>query len=131
MKMASNLFIGLTAILHILFFKLESFDFMKPEVLARFGLDANSGSFVKIWAFNQGFYNLFFALGLLYSLYLINTEKVEKGVTLASFILISIIGAGVVLYFSAPEKYIAAAIQALPALLGVICLHLSLKGTKA
>ena len=122
MKVISTITISITALIHILFFKLESLDFMKPEVLQKFGLDQSSGQFVKVWAFNQGFYNLFFAIGLFYSLFLINFKDQNEGRVLASFILISIVGAGVVLYASQPQKLSAALIQAIPALIAVISL---------
>jgi len=127
MKKVSAFFMGITAILHILFFKLESIDFMKPETLKRFGLDEHSGEFVKTWAFNQGFYNLFLAIGLIYSIFLLFKGNVERGVTLASFILLTITGAGLVLYISVPEKFSAALIQAIPAIIALITLKISQK----
>ena len=57
MRSLAKIFIALTGIFHILFFKMESIDFMKPEVFERFGLTLESASYVRIWAFNQGFYN--------------------------------------------------------------------------
>ena len=125
MVLFANIFVGLTAILHILFFKLESIDFMKPKTLRRFGLNSTSGAFVKTWAFNHGFYNLFLALGLLYSMFLINTGQIESGKVLANFILLLIVGAGVILAISAPKKYVAAITQAVPALLGILFIFFS------
>jgi putative membrane protein len=125
MDRIAQLFIGLTALLHLLFFKLESLDFMNPEVLSRFGLNEQNAEFVRVWAFNQGFYNLFLALGLLYSFFLIYFKKKSSGVLLCSFILLTIVGAGIVLFFSAPQKYLAALIQTVPALLGLIFLRIS------
>jgi putative membrane protein len=123
----TNIFIGLTALLHVLFFKLESIDFMKPAVLRKFGLDATSGSYVKVWALNQGFYNLFLAIGLFYSLYLLNTGSVESGKAIASFILLTIASAGVVLFLSSPDKLAAAIVQSAPALIGFALLLISFK----
>lgn len=117
--------IFITAILHCLFFKLESIDFMKVSVLKKFGLTQEEGAIVKIWAFNQGFYNLFLALGLFFSLFLLNSNQIEKGVILSSFILLTIFGAGIVLICSSPKSYPAALLQSLPALtalIAVLCL---------
>jgi putative membrane protein len=97
-------------------------DFMKERVFKKFGLNKEQASVVKVWAFNQGFYNLFLALGLFYSLFLLHGEYRESGKILASFILLLIVGAGVVLFASAPKKYPAAIMQAVPALLGLIAL---------
>jgi putative membrane protein len=110
----------LTALLHCFFFKLESVDFMKTKVLRRFGLKEHEGAVVKIWAFNQGFYNLFLALGLFYALYLIQLANNSSGILLAQFILLTIFGAGLVLLISAPKKYVAAMMQAVPAAIGFI-----------
>ncbi len=120
MDLIASLFILLTAIIHCLFFKLESIDFMKEKILKKFSLTTSEGSIVKIWAFNQGFYNLFLALGLFFSIYLLHGHQRESGKMLASFILLTIIGAGLVLFSSSPKKYPVAILQALPALLGFI-----------
>ena len=124
MLIAAQIFIAITAILHCLFFKIESIDFMKPQTLKKFGLTPEIGEHVKVWAFNQGFYNLFLAFGLFYSLYLLNTSSLLQGKTLALFILLTIFGAGVVLAFSAPQSRVAAMIQAGPALVGAVLLVL-------
>lgn len=125
MNNLASIFIFITAVLHCLFFKLESIDFMKTSVLKKFGLTKEEGIIVKIWAFNQGFYNLFLALGLFFSLFLLNTNQSEKGILLSSFILLTIISAGVVLLYSSPKSYPAALLQSLPALtalIAVLCL---------
>jgi putative membrane protein len=116
----ASLFIAITALLHAFFFKLESLDFMKPRTLQRFQLTPQDASVVKIWAFNQGFYNLFLACGLAYALDLLHGGHPVEGKVLAQFILLAITGAGLVLGFSAPQKKVAAAVQALPALIGFV-----------
>lgn len=112
MLIVAKIFIALTALLHCFFFKLESIDFMKPEVLKKFRLTADQAIHAKIWAFNQGFYNLFLAFGLFYSLYQIQTNNMLVGKSIAQFILLTIFGAGLVLLFSSPESKLAAMIQA-------------------
>lgn len=98
---------------------------MKDKTFKKFGLTKEQAVVIKPWAFNQGFYNLFLALGLFYSLLLLNTSEQEMGELLASFILVTIFGAGLVLYVSVPQKYLAALIQAVPALLGFLLLYFS------
>lgn len=120
MLMTFTFFVGLTALLHLLFFKLESIDFMKSSTLKKFGLNPDQGAIVKIWAFNQGFYNLFLALGLLYSLVLVYGNQFESGIVLARFILLTVFGAGLVLLASAPKKFSAALVQGIPALIGFV-----------
>ena len=127
MKYITYFFLSLTALLHIAFFKLESIDFMQPEVLERFKLNETSGELVRVWAFNQGFYNLFLAIGLLYSQYLIYKKDYITGKSLANFILLTIVGAGCVLYFSAPNSRLGAVLQATPALIGFLSLNIFIK----
>ena len=119
MTIVFNVFIVITACLHALFFKLESIDFMQAKVLKKFSLNQEQGAVVKVWAFNQGFYNLFLALGLFYSLYLNYSGQTELGLLLARFILITIVGAGVVLWISSPKKVVAAIAQAGSALVAL------------
>ena len=59
-----TIFVGLAALLHVLFFLLESVWFEKPFAWKRFGVaDQEKALVIKPWAYNQGFYNLFLALG--------------------------------------------------------------------
>jgi len=124
MKMIATVFMSLTALLHIFFFKLESIDFMKPEVLGRFGLTESAGAIVENWAYNQGFYNLFLAIGLIYAIVLYYRKKEVQARAIGEVISLIIVGAGVVLYISVPLKIIPAMIQAVPALLAFIFLKL-------
>jgi len=62
------------------------------------------------------------ALGLFYSILLLNTGHVSEGKAVASVILFAIVGAATVLFFSAPQKWTAALVQGLPALIGLILL---------
>lgn len=89
---------------------------MKEKVLKRFGLTVEQAQYVKLWAFNQGFYNLFLAFGLFYSLWVADSH----GLFLSRYLLAFIVGAGLVLMASSPKKYVAALIQALPALIALI-----------
>ena len=56
----------LAALLHVLIFCMESLWFMQPKIYRRFGAaDEAEAQAVRLFAFNQGFYNLFLALGIL------------------------------------------------------------------
>ena len=122
MDIAAYIFIGLTALFHVGFFIAESIRFMEPKTLKKFDLDSTKGAIIKPWAFNQGFYNLFLALGLGYSLILFYMGKVESGLILASYLLLYIVCAGVVLRLSVPKYKVFALIQAVPAAFGLIAL---------
>ena len=70
-------------------------------------------------AFNQGFYNLFLALGAGVGLALLSVNS-TIAFTLILFSALCMVGAGVVLFFSIRTSRRAAMIQAGPPLLGVL-----------
>ena len=70
-------------------------------------------------AFNQGFYNLFLAVGIIGgSLIAITHETV--GFTLMLFAASSMVGAGLVLFLSTKRSRRAALLQAIPPLVGIL-----------
>lgn len=71
MNVATQVAAFLAAALHVLIFGLESLWFMQPRVHRRFGAATPAdAAAVRLFAFNQGFYNLFLALGVLAGLVL-------------------------------------------------------------
>ena len=108
------------ALIHIWFFVMESLWFMRPAVWLRFGITSEAdASIVRSWAYNQGFYNLFLAIGVGVGLALVVSGSVESGRTLLLFACGSMVAAGVVLYLHNPRFLRAAAVQALPPLIAV------------
>ena len=55
----------LGGVLHVAIFVMESLVFRRPSVHARFGVHDEDLDAALPWAFNQGFYNLFLAVGAL------------------------------------------------------------------
>ncbi len=111
---------GLAALVHAWFFILESVWFMRPAVFARFGLaSAEQAAIVRSFAFNQGFYNLFLAVGVGLGLGLVATGSTEAGRAIVLFACGSMVAAGVVLVLHNPRFLRAAAIQVAPALVAV------------
>src|SRR5690606_3642234 len=53
----------LSAVLHVVIFVLEAVLFRRPDVHGRFATRPGDVDAVAPWAFNQGFYNLFLAIG--------------------------------------------------------------------
>ncbi len=106
-------FFILSGLLHIGFFLIESYFFQKSDGYKYFKIPKENHAPTKIWALNQGFYNLFLAIGILVGIYLISE-------TLILFCAISMIGAGIVLWFSAPQLRRGALIQMIPPLMGII-----------
>lgn len=115
MNPASQVFAFLAAALHVAIFCMESLWFMRPGVHKRFGAATVADAEARrLFAFNQGFYNLFLAIGIFVGLALIHFGgNVIVGRTLVLFCCACMIGAGVVLFLSAGRKmWRAAAIQA-------------------
>jgi putative membrane protein len=121
-----SILIALAAIFHIYVFTLESITWQTPKTWKTFGLPSQEhADIISPMAFNQGFYNLFLALGALVGLALlgINTTVAH---TLMMFSALSMVGAGVVLFFSVKESRRAAVIQAGPAMFGIVLVMLGL-----
>lgn len=118
LKWVSYTFFALSAIIHIIFFVAESVLFQKPDGYKIFKLNQADHAAAKIWAFNQGFYNLFLAIGMIIGLYFVHQGRREAAGLLVSFCGLSMIGAGLVLFLSAPHLRRGAYAQILPPLLG-------------
>jgi len=66
MILASLLFAFLAAALHVFIFTMESLTWTRPATWKRFGIASQSDAeTTKPMAYNQGFYNLFLAVGAL------------------------------------------------------------------
>lgn len=64
MILASLVFAFLAAILHVYIFTMESINWTKPKVWKTFNLPSQEhAEITKSLAYNQGFYNLFLAIG--------------------------------------------------------------------
>jgi len=128
------IFAIITAIFHILFFIAESVLWLEPyiyqNVLSKPDSSEGVGLFeqatlMKIVFFNQGFYNLFLALGLITGMIFVKNGSVEQGITLIGFCCLFAFGAGVVLALSA-GAFLGATVQALPPMMALIFLYLGL-----
>lgn len=111
MNLASQVFAFLAAALHVLIFCLESLWFMRPGVHKRFGAATIADAEARrLFAFNQGFYNLFLAIGIFVGLVLLHVGNVTVGRTLVLFSCACMLGAGVVLFLSAGRQMLRAAV---------------------
>lgn len=108
---------GVSAGLHVLFFVIESILFQKPQGYKYFKMSEQDHKGAKLWALNQGFYNLFFALGMFAGL-------IRNDHSLLVFCALSMIGAGVVLWVTAPRLLKGALIQMVPPALGLVLLFM-------
>lgn len=109
----------IAGLVHIMIFTMESVLFARPAVHGTFGVKASDLPTVRPWAFNQGFYNLFLALGALGGLLVVWTGSDSAGRAVAVFACASMLGAALVLLASNPKMVRAAAIQGLAPLIAV------------
>ena len=58
---AGMIFAGLAALVHVYIFVMESLRWTAPRTRATFGTTLEEAEVTKLFAFNQGFYNLFLA----------------------------------------------------------------------
>jgi putative membrane protein len=124
MSVLAQVFVGLAAALHVLFFVMESVVFMRPEVHRRFGLRTREeAELVRPMAYNQGFYNLFLAVGAVVGLVWAAGDGPDTaGTAVAGFACAVMFGAAVVLVTTGRRFLPAALVQGLPPLLALVLL---------
>ena len=111
MMIAATVFVGLAALLHVYIFWMESVGWTRPEVWRRFGVtDQAAADVTRPMAYNQGFYNLFLALGAALGLVLWWTGHDTAGRTLALFGTGSMAAAAAVLVATG-RRYLRAALS--------------------
>ncbi|ADG97535.1 protein of unknown function DUF1304 [Segniliparus rotundus DSM 44985] len=117
MLIAFEIFAALAALLHIVIFLMESVLWTKPAVYRRFGLQsAEQAAATKSLAYNQGFYNLFLAIGIFVGIAIGG----ESGEALTLFALSCIVAAALVLVSAGLSYLRAAATQATFAVIALV-----------
>ncbi|MDO9354264.1 MAG: DUF1304 domain-containing protein [Solirubrobacteraceae bacterium] len=133
MPLIAQIFAGIAAALHVLFFYLESVAFTKGSTYKSFGLATKEeADVVKPMALNQGFYNLFLAIGVVVGLvvgeYRLSDgmrygEGFVDGTALVGFGCAVMVGAAIVLLISSKGKLLRGAlIQGVAPLIALIAL---------
>jgi len=116
-------FAGLAALLHVYIFVLESVRWSHPSVWRIFGLTSQEAAdTTKPMAYNQGFYNLFLAIGAAVGvvLWAVNGVGDVAGRTLLLFSLGSMLAAALVLITSGRKYLRPAAVQGTLPLIGFV-----------
>jgi len=122
-----SVLVGIAALMHVYIFAMESLQWTKPAIWKRFGLTSQADAeTTKPLAFNQGFYNLFLAIGVGTGLVLLAAGVVEVGLGMIFLAAGSMVAAALVLVLSSPKLARAAAIQGTAPLVGIIFLVLAL-----
>ena len=119
---------AIAALIHVYIFVLESLTWTKESTRRVFGVrSAEDAELMKPLAYNQGFYNLFLALGVVAGLVMITLNGVaQAGFAVTIFALLSMVLAAGVLITSNPKMARSALIQGAAPLLGLILLSLGL-----
>ncbi len=117
---------ALAALLHVYIFYLESVVWTGRKARAIFGTTAEEAKTTKLLAFNQGFYNLFLAITVVFGIVFFAIGDPTIGATLVFVGAGSMAAAALVLLLSSPGKWSAALTQGALPLLGVIALAIGL-----
>lgn len=118
MTILAAVVVALAALLHVSIFWMESLAWTRPAIWKRFGLrDQATAEVIRPMAYNQGFYNLFLAIGAALGLALYLSGSETAGRTLVLFSTASMALAAVVL-LTTGRSYLKAALTqgTLPAL---------------
>lgn len=114
------IFAGLASVIHIYIFVLESVLWGKPKTNRVFNLSQEQAQANRLFAFNQGFYNLFLALAGAIGISMEICEKADGvGQALVIYACASMLAAAIVLFFSA-RNLRGAVIQGLAPLLALL-----------
>lgn len=129
MKYITTKNIILASLLSIIVIFIENIVLMDSDVLKNMTLTETSIQFVKDWASGGGVSDLLFITGIIYTLYYFNKNKKKEELVknISSIILITITGAGFILYFSKADQGIAILIDSLPLILAINFLNKSYK----
>jgi len=110
----------LAGLIHVLIFCMESILWTTPAVYVRFRQSLERAEATKLLAFNQGFYNLFLALGTFAGLAAVVMGHPRVGWTLVYWNCAFMVGAALVLAASAPQLRRGAVIQGAAPLLFLV-----------
>ncbi|WP_328858903.1 DUF1304 domain-containing protein [Williamsia herbipolensis] len=117
MPVAAAVFAALAAVLHVAIFVMESVLWTRPAVYRRFGLaSADDAAATQSMAYNQGFYNLFLALGIVIGI----AVGGSVGTALVVFCCACIVAAAAVLLTTGLSYLRAAATQAVFAVVALV-----------
>lgn len=127
LSLVAVVLLGLAALIHVYIFVLESLRWTAPATRRTFGVrTAEEAETLKPMAFNQGFYNLFLAIGTIVGIALLVTGVTQAGAALIFLGAGSMVAAALVLVLSSPRLWRAALVQGTFALLGIILLVVTL-----
>ncbi|WP_194397393.1 DUF1304 domain-containing protein [Microbacterium atlanticum] len=122
----ATVFAALAALLHVYIFVMESVQWSQPRIWRRFGVaDQAAADATKPMAYNQGFYNLFLAVGVVIGLVLLYAGADSGAVRAAGLALVlfglgSMVAAALVLLTTGTKYLRPALIQGTLPLIGFV-----------
>ena len=119
MHLIANIAVALVALIHVYIVVLEMFLWDKPTGLRAFGLTPERAAASKVLAANQGLYNGFLVAGLAWGL----SQGGRQGFLVQVFFLTCVLVAG--LYGAATSSRKILYVQAIPALIALVLVHLT------
>jgi putative membrane protein len=126
MLVVSLILVGIAALVHVYIFVLESLRWTEPSTRKTFGTSELEAETTLGMAYNQGFYNLFLAIGTIVGIVFLITGSTGIGAALVFASAGSMLLASLVLITSDRTKARPAVVQGLPPLLGLIALVIAL-----
>ncbi len=130
MVIIATLVVALAAALHVAIFFMESVAWTRPAIWKRFGVaDQAAADTTKPMAYNQGFYNLFLALGAIVGIILfgIGGSVFGAGIALVIASMGSMFAASIVLLSTGKGYVRAALIQGILPLAGLVLVIVALQ----
>ncbi|WP_329455153.1 DUF1304 domain-containing protein [Streptomyces sp. NBC_01497] len=125
MLVAGLILAMVAGVIHVYIFVLESLRWTDPRTRAVFGTTEEQADMNRQLAFNQGFYNLFLAVGAVLGAILVFAGRGTAGETLTTTATASMVLAGLVLLLSDRTKLRAALVQVLAPALSLVALLLA------
>jgi putative membrane protein len=109
-NVVTQVFAVLAGALHVGIFAMESLLFRRPPVQQAFGASDELPLEVDLWAFNQGFYNLFLAAGAIGGVVAAHTGHPVAGRAVTLFACACMVAAAIVLLTSTRGRLIRGAL---------------------
>lgn len=126
MIILATVVVTLAAALHVAIFVMESVSWTRPSIWKRFGVQSQEAAdTTRPLAYNQGFYNLFLAIGAVIGLILLGLGMHAVGFALILFTMASMLAASIVLITTGKGYLRPAITQGTLPLIGIVLLLLS------
>ena len=120
MNAVAQIFAVVAGLGHVGIWIMESLLFQRPAVYRIFRVRPEHVPVVQLWAFNQGWYNVFLGAGAIGGVVTLHVGDETVGRTLVLFCCACMVGAGLVLYISERRMWRGAMAQAGPPLVVLV-----------